>query len=218
MREIRNAFLQQRIFYTEARLGQKFLGKNRASVFQGRHLLGPERFNLNTENTWAVENKKNRKWINVLLLAENCTFLVVDKCILNFAELLYLLAFLMKMPFRGDSGVPKGSHPVPAEAGAAWGLRFSLSTGVKVQTVWEEGIPALICWCHIGNSVTWKLSEGLARWTEHMDAVNCSRSSGFCLWIILNNVYLVHNPSSPLQRTGYPRSGCLSGQLDTFNE
>lgn len=26
----------------------------------------------------------------------------------------------MEMPFRGDPGVPKGSHPVPGEAGAAW--------------------------------------------------------------------------------------------------
>lgn len=49
MREIRNTFLQQRIFYTVARRGQKMLGENRASLFQERqHLLG--------EGYWALKD------------------------------------------------------------------------------------------------------------------------------------------------------------------
>lgn len=123
MREIRNAFLQQRTFYTEARQGQKILGKNRATVFQGRHLLGPERFNLNTENReqWKTKKKKigEWKWINVLLLVENCTFIVVGRCSLNFAELLYLLASLMKTPFRWSRSA-QGLPPCPCRG---WSCR-----------------------------------------------------------------------------------------------
>lgn len=37
-----------------------------------------------------------------LLFAENYTFFVAHKCILNFAKLLYLLASIMKTPFRGE--------------------------------------------------------------------------------------------------------------------
>lgn len=49
MREITNTFLQQRIFYTEARQRQKMLGENRASLFQGRrHLLA--------EGCWALKD------------------------------------------------------------------------------------------------------------------------------------------------------------------
>lgn len=49
MREIINTFLQQRIFYTEARQRQKMLGENRASLFQERrHLLA--------EGYWALED------------------------------------------------------------------------------------------------------------------------------------------------------------------
>lgn len=177
MREVRNAFLQQRIFFTEATQGQKILGKNRASVFQGRHLLGPERFNLNTENTWAVENKKTGEWrrINVLLLAENCTFFVLDRCSLNFAELLYLLASLMKLPSEVIQGCP-GAPSLSLQRLELPGLRLSLRAGAKARLC-QRG--TFLPWFadQTGNSVPWKLAEGLARWTEHMDAVNCSRSS-----------------------------------------
>lgn len=37
-----------------------------------------------------------------LLFAENYTFFVAHKCILNFAKLLYLLASIMKTPFIGE--------------------------------------------------------------------------------------------------------------------
>lgn len=168
MREIRNTILQQRIFYTEARQEQKILGKKKSFLFQGRHLLGPEGFNLNTENTWAAENKKIRawKWIDVLFLAENCTFFVVDKCNLNFAELLHVLASLQRW-----SRTAQGLPPCPW---TGWSCLGGWGTRAKVQILWEEDTPALICCCQTGISVTWKLSEGLARWTLHMDAVNCS--------------------------------------------
>lgn len=56
MRGTRSLFLQQRLLYTEARQGQQALGENRDSVSAkktsaGKQLLGPERFNLSTENT-----------------------------------------------------------------------------------------------------------------------------------------------------------------------
>lgn len=90
MREIRNTFLQQRIFYTEARQGQKILGKNRASLFQGRHLLAEGYWGLkdsaSTQRTLEQWKTKNRS-------------MEMNKCFIVSWELYILCCWQMQLEF-----------------------------------------------------------------------------------------------------------------------
>lgn len=153
MREIRNAFLQQRIFYTEARQGQKMLGENRAPLFQeGRHLLAEGywalRDSTSTQRTleqWKTKKIRAWKWINVLLFAENCTFFVVDEWCLNFKAFVHACFHHKKALQRWATKEerPRAPSLVKGEDGAVWGAEAQPqmrepTNSSKVQIPWER--------------------------------------------------------------------------------
>lgn len=109
----------------------------------------------------------------------------------------------------------QGLPPCPCRGWGCLGSRFRSQRTYLC----EEDTPALICWCQMGNSdldTFWGTSK--VNTTHECRQLLKKLSMVFCLWIIWNNVYLLHIPNSPLQRIRYPRSACLSGQLGTFNE